>query len=122
MNKIKIIVLSLALMLGVAAVATPAYVGASAKSEINKGINSTGTQTGGKKLDTTIKTIVNVMLFIIGALSVIMIIVGGIRYVTSTGDSSRVKAAKDTVMYAVVGLLVALFAYAIVNFVVDKLG
>jgi hypothetical protein len=50
-----------------------------------------------------------------------VIIFGGIRYVTSTGDSSRVKAAKDTVTYAVIGLIVALLAYAIVNFVLTNL-
>jgi hypothetical protein len=47
-----------------------------------------------------------------------MIIYGGIRYTTSAGDSSHVKAAKDTILYAVVGLVVAILAYAIVNFVV----
>jgi hypothetical protein len=50
-----------------------------------------------------------------------MIIVGGIRYVTSAGDSSKVKAAKDTIMYSVVGLAIAILAYAIVNFVIRQL-
>jgi hypothetical protein len=49
-----------------------------------------------------------------------MIIFGGIRYVTSTGDASRVKSAKDTVMYSVVGLIVAMLAYTIVNFVITR--
>lgn len=62
-------------------------------------------------------TIVNVLLFIIGAVSVIMIIFGGFRYVTSGGDSGGVTSAKNTILYAVVGLVVALLAYAIVNFV-----
>lgn len=64
--------------------------------------------------------IVSTLLFILGILAVIMIIVGGIRYVTSAGDASRVKAAKDTVMYSVVGLVVAILAYAIVTFVVGR--
>lgn len=58
---------------------------------------------------------------ILGALAVIMIIVGGIRYTTSNGDASRIKAAKDTIMYSVVGLVVALLAYAIVRFIVDNI-
>ena len=66
-------------------------------------------------------TIVNVLLFIIGAVSVIMIIFGGFRYVTSGGDSGGVTSAKNTILYAVVGLIVALLAYAIVNFVLTDL-
>lgn len=66
-------------------------------------------------------TIVNVFLFIIGAVSVLMIIYGGIRYTISGGDAKNVTAAKDTVLYAVVGLVVAILAYAIVNFVITKL-
>lgn len=65
-------------------------------------------------------TITNVLLFVIGAISVIMIIIGGLRYVISGGDSSNVTAAKNTILYAVVGLIVALFAYAIINFVLTS--
>ncbi len=65
-----------------------------------------------------IRTIVNALLFILGAVSVIIIISSGIRYVTSHGDPGNVKVAKDTLLYAVIGLIVALTAYAIVNFVV----
>ena len=64
------------------------------------------------------KVITNVLLFIIGAISVIMLVIGGIRYTTSAGDSSAVKAAKDTILYAIVGIVVALLAFAVVNFVV----
>ncbi|HEX7483979.1 MAG TPA: hypothetical protein VF281_02395 [Candidatus Saccharimonadales bacterium] len=66
-------------------------------------------------------TLTNVLLFIIGAISVIMIIIGGLRYVVSGGDSSKVSAAKNTILYAVVGILVALLAYAIINFVITSL-
>jgi len=68
-----------------------------------------------------IAQVINILLFIIGAISVIMVILGGIRYVLSNGDSSQIKGAKDTIMYAVIGLVVALLAYAIVNFVVTQL-
>ena len=66
------------------------------------------------------QTITNVLLFLIGAISVIMLIVGGIRYVLSGGDSTAVTAAKNTILYAVIGIIVALLAYAIVNFVVTS--
>jgi hypothetical protein len=65
-------------------------------------------------------TITNVLLFIIGAISVIMIIVGGLRYVVSGGDASKVSAAKNTILYAVVGIVVAILAYAIINFVIGS--
>lgn len=61
--------------------------------------------------------VTNVMLFIVGAISVIMIIIGGLRYVLSGGDSANVSAAKNTILYAIVGIIVALLAYAAVNFI-----
>jgi hypothetical protein len=66
------------------------------------------------------QTITNVLLFIIGAISVIMLIIGGIRYVVSGGDSSAVTSAKNTILYAIVGIVVALLAYALVNFVLTS--
>lgn len=64
--------------------------------------------------------VINTMLFILGAIAVIMIIVGGVRYVTSNGNASDVKAAKDTIMYSIVGLVVAILSYSIVNFVIGR--
>ena len=66
------------------------------------------------------RTITNVLLFILGAISVIMIIIGGLRYVISGGNSTAVTAAKNTILYAIVGVIVALLAYAIVNFVLGS--
>jgi hypothetical protein len=65
-------------------------------------------------------TITNTLLFILGAISVIMIIIGGLRYVISGGDSSAVSAAKNTILYAIVGVIVAILAYAIINFVIGS--
>ncbi len=64
------------------------------------------------------QTITNVLLFIIGAVSVIMLIIGGIRYTISQGDSSAVTSAKNTILYSIIGLVVAILAYAAVNFVI----
>jgi hypothetical protein len=66
------------------------------------------------------RTITNVMLFIIGAISVIMLIIGGLRYVVSGGDSTAVQNAKNTILYAIVGIIVAILAYAVVNFVIGS--
>lgn len=68
-----------------------------------------------------IKTIIEVLLIAAGIIAVIMIIVGGIRYVTSGGDQNSVKAAKDTVLYSVIGLVITILAFAIVRFVIGKL-
>ena len=67
------------------------------------------------------KTIVNIMLFLIGAVAVIMLIIGGVRYVISGGKQEDVTAAKNTIMYAIIGIIVALLAFAVVNFVIDGL-
>jgi hypothetical protein len=67
------------------------------------------------------KNIVNILIFIVGAISVIMIIVGGIRYVVSNGDQAAVTGAKNTILYAVVGIVVTVMAYAIVNFVINSI-
>ena len=67
-----------------------------------------------------VRNITNVLLLIIGIVSVIMIIIGGIRYAVSGGDEKGVSGAKDTILYAVIGLIVAVLAYAIVNFVLSR--
>ncbi len=67
-------------------------------------------------------TIVNILLFIIGAVAVIMLIIGGVRYTISGGKESEVKAAKDTILYAIIGIVVAFLAYAVVNWVLTSLG
>lgn len=72
--------------------------------------------------DPLFKTISNVLLFIIGAVSVIMLIFGGVRYVVSGGDSTAVQNAKNTILYAIVGIIVSLLAFAAVNFVISSLS
>ena len=71
--------------------------------------------------DGVFKNIVNIMLFIIGAVAVIMLIIGGIKYVTSGGAQDQVTGAKNTIMYAIIGIIVALLAFAVVNFVIGGL-
>lgn len=66
------------------------------------------------------QTITNVLLFILGAISVIMIIIGGLRYVISGGNATAVTAAKNTILYAIVGVVVALLSYAVINFVLNS--
>jgi len=68
------------------------------------------------------RTITNLLLFLIGAIAVIMLIIGGIRYVVSGGDQGAVTAAKNTILYAIVGLIIAFLAYAAVDFVIGSLS
>ena len=68
------------------------------------------------------KKVVNIMLFVIGAVAVIMLIYGGVKYVTSGGAQDKVAEAKNTILYAIVGIVVALLAFAVVNFVVTGLA
>jgi hypothetical protein len=92
--------------------------------EAKKGVNQIGgTGAGNTAADFTglITNIINILLFVIGAVAVIMIIIGGLRYVTSGGDTASTKAARDTILYAVIGLVIAIMAYAIVNFVLASL-
>lgn len=65
-------------------------------------------------------TITNVMLFVVGAISVIMVVVGGLRYVVSGGNSGNITTAKNTILYAIVGLIIAIMAYAVINFVIGS--
>lgn len=73
-----------------------------------------------KKINSFVEDLVRILFFAIGIIAVIMIIIGGIKYVTSNGDAGQVTSAKNTVLYSVVGLVVALLAYAIVNFVIQQ--
>jgi hypothetical protein len=72
--------------------------------------------------DGIVTTVTNILLFIVGALSVIMIIIGGLRYVISGGNSTAVTAAKNTILYAIVGLVISFLAYAVINFVINTLA
>ena len=87
---------------------------------VNSGIDAAGGGAGSGNLRGGIKTVINTLLFILGAIAVIMIVIGGIKYTLSNGDASSIKSAKDTILYSVIGLVVDLLAYAIVNFVVDQ--
>ena len=76
--------------------------------------------TGETQVNGIIKTIVEVLLTAVGAISIIMIVIGGIMFALSSGDAQKAAKARNTVLYAVVGLAVSLFASAIVNFVFNR--
>lgn len=92
----------------------------SAKQCITDGLTASGTSTTPNSFSSVLTTVTNILLFLMGAISVIMIIVGGIRYATSQGDQTQMQSAKNTILYAVIGVVVSIAAYAIVSFVVTQ--
>lgn len=66
--------------------------------------------------------ITSIALYVIGAISVIMLIWGGLRYIISGGDNKKVTDAKNTILYTIIGLIFAVLAYAIVRFVLNSIG
>ena len=72
-------------------------------------------------LMTVVKNIMTAAIYVIGVVAVIVLIIGGFQYTMSQGDAAQVKKAKDTIMYGVIGLVVAILAYAIVAFVLNVL-
>ena len=69
----------------------------------------------------TIKQIIDVIISVLGIAAVVVIVLGGVQYTLSAGDAAKLKKAKDTILYGVVGLVVALLAWAIVNFVLTSI-
>ena len=99
-----------------------AYAASDPLNEAKNGMNATELSAGSvSNLSTLVPKVVNALLYVSGILAVIMIIFGGITYTTSAGDSAKVTKAKNIILYGLVVLIVAILAYAIVNFVLTQL-
>ena len=72
----------------------------------------------GTDLKTSVTGILNAVIGVLSFVCVVVIIIGGVTYMTSSGDAGKVKKAKDTILYGVIGLAVCVLAFAIVNFVI----
>lgn len=75
-------------------------------------------QDDGGDLIPTVQGIINACIAALGIVAVIVIVIGGVLYMTSTGDAAKVKKAKDTILYGLIGLIICVLAAAIVNFVI----
>lgn len=73
-------------------------------------------------VDGVFTRITNTVLYIVGVISVVMLIWGGLRYIMSGGDSKKITDAKNTILYAIIGLIIAVLAFAIVNFVLNTIS
>jgi ABC-type sugar transport system permease subunit len=132
MNRLKsflrtaIVATPLLLVLGFALVPSTAVLADSPQQSACEGIGGkwdapSSTCSNGKSLfgpNSFFQAVANTLIFLVAAVSVIMVIIGALRYVLSGGDSAGTKSAKDTIMYALIGLIVAALSYAAVQFVV----
>lgn len=133
-TKLKKVFLAVATL---AVVATPALVpsAALAADQISSGLcagsNLNASQTTGctvdsatanKKINDILTLVINIFSLVVGVVSVIMIIIGGLKYITSGGEASNISGAKNTIIYAIVGLVIVALAQFIVHFVLGKLN
>ncbi len=91
----------------------------------NTGVPGVDTVGGGAQgtdnLPNLIFAIINGVIGVLGVACVVVIIVGGINYMTSSGDAAKVKKGKDTILYGLIGLVICVLAFAIVNFVIKNI-
>jgi cytochrome bd-type quinol oxidase subunit 2 len=130
-KKIKNTLVAVAALLALGA---PALLPASAFAAVDIGSNLCGGSNISLKADSSCKNstantssleklltnVVNIFSIIVGVIAVLMIIVGGLRYITSGGDSGNVSTAKNTIIYAIVGLVIVALAQLIVHFVLNQ--
>ena len=121
LRKVKLFTIAALSVFALSSAVLPTAVFASPADEISKGVGSAGAK-GDEDLSESIVRIVNVLLFILGAVAVIVIVIAGFRFVVANGDTNAVSSARNAILYAVVGLIIAILSYAIVNFVVKNLG
>ncbi len=122
---IKAAVLSLsALVLLGAAAPAPAYADTAGdiKAGVNQAAGGADTSSAGDNLGSTIRTVVNILSMVIGIIAVIMIIIAGLNYITSGGNDQKIATAKNTILYAVIGLVIVAFAQVIVRFTVNAVN
>ncbi len=92
-------------------------------ADLNVDPNATCAQDAGDataKVNNIIKLVINIFSLVVGVVSVIMIIIGGLKYITSGGESSNITGAKNTILYAIIGLVVVALAQIVVKFVLAK--
>jgi hypothetical protein len=116
--------ISLTLLLGLP---LAAHAANPAVGQIQCGVNAAASEPdcssspgSGSELNSLLKKIINIISLLVGALAVIMLIVGGFRYVTSAGNDSGVAAAKKTITYALVGIVIVAISQTVVHFVLNN--
>ena len=98
---------------------------ADAKASICEGVGLAGSGTGcaqgsGPTVESAISAAINLISIVVGVIAVIMIIIGGLKYILSSGDSNNINSAKNTILYAIIGLVIVAFAQVIVRYVLNN--
>lgn len=121
LKSIRLTICAALIACNIAVVITPASsVSADAKSEVCNAIGNTRCAGGQSRISEVIRKVINLLSAIGGIIAIIMIIIGGVRYMTSGGDSNSASSARNTILYAVIGLIVVVFAQIIVRFVLQQ--
>ena len=111
------------LMITAMTIGTTQFAYADAKADVCAGVNvagGSGCGGGEATISKIVKVVIQILSFVAGIAAVIMIIVAGLKFITSGGDSSGVASAKTALIYALVGLVVVVLAQVIVHFVLGK--
>lgn len=128
-RKVKAVMITLVLNFGLVAGMGTTLVLAQDTAQVNcgasgtlTGVNCPTTGTADTTINNTIKRAIQLFQVVVGLISVFMLIVGGLKYITSGGESSNVQGAKNTILYAVIGLVVVGLAQVIVQFVLNRVN
>jgi cytochrome bd-type quinol oxidase subunit 2 len=126
-QRIKNLIVALAIALSGGMVLVPAVVSAAddLKGDACQGINSLNGSNSANcdakasdKIGAAIKSIIQILSFIVGIAAVIMVIIGGLKFITANGDSGAIASARSTIIYALIGLVVVAIAQVLVHFVI----
>lgn len=101
---------------------TPCHSEFKTVAQCNLPANETAADGSEKDIIWYIGAVINAVLGLVGIVAVVVMIVGGISFITSQGDPGKVTKARNTILYGVIGIVVALLAFAIVNFVLKSIG
>lgn len=86
-------------------------------AQVNGG-GGCGSSGSGVGINSIVGAVVNILSYVIGIAAIIIIIISGFKYITSSGDTNRISSAKTTLIYALVGLAIAVLAQVLVHFVI----
>jgi hypothetical protein len=133
MKQLKTLIISVLAITGligtIAVVAPEAVYAASATSTVCEAIGSgagcsdptaAGGGNRGSNLFTAVRLVTNILSIVVGLVAVIMIVIGGFKYITSSGDTGKTASAKGTIIYALIGLFIVGVAQLIVNLVLRE--
>ncbi|MES2971856.1 MAG: hypothetical protein V4702_06050 [Patescibacteria group bacterium] len=120
-------IIALAFIMSIATLLPAVAYAQNAKANVCEGIgiatggsNDCTDPAGSPSVDSAVKAGINILSIIVGVVSVVMIIIGGFKYIISSGDSGNITGAKNTILYALVGLVIVALAQVIVKFVLTK--